>query len=43
VIATLRPELLSHERYPTHAVATASIGEYIDNLHNIERRRFHLG
>jgi putative transposase len=36
--ATLRAELLDHERYETRAAATASIGEYIDGFYNPQRR-----
>jgi transposase InsO family protein len=41
--ATLRAELVDHERYATHDAATLSIGEYIDNFYNIERRHSFLG
>ena len=37
-----RAELVDHERYPTRAAAVASIGEYIDEFHNLVRRRSHL-
>lgn len=36
-------ELINRERYPTRAAAIRSIGDYIDNLHNIQRRHSHLG
>ena len=39
--ATLRAELVDHERYPSHAAATRSIGDYIDNFYNVERRHSH--
>lgn len=41
--ATLRAELVDHEQYATHVLATASIGDYIDNFYNVERRHSHLG
>jgi len=41
--ATLRAELVDHERYPTHAAARASIGDYIDSFYNVDRRHSHLG
>jgi transposase InsO family protein len=41
--ATLRSELVDHERYATNDAATLSIGEYIDNFYNIERRHSFLG
>lgn len=40
--ATLRAELLDHERYETHAAAITSIGEYIDGFYNPQRRHSHL-
>lgn len=40
--ATLRAELVDHERYPTREAAMCSIGDYIDNFYNIERRHSHL-
>jgi putative transposase len=40
--ATLRAELVDHERYMTHEAATASIGDYIDNFYNVERRHSFL-
>jgi transposase InsO family protein len=39
--ATLKAELVEHERYPTHEVATRSIGDYIA-FYNIERRHSFL-
>ena len=41
--ATLRAELVDHERYPTRAAAMKSIGDYIDNFYNAERRHSYLG
>jgi putative transposase len=41
--ATLRAELIDHERYPTREAAMRSIGDYIDNFYNVERRHSHLG
>jgi putative transposase len=40
--ATLRAELVDHERYPTREAAMRSIGDYIDNFYNVERRYSHL-
>ena len=40
--ATLRAELVDHERYLTRAAATKSIGDYIDNFYNVERRHSFL-
>lgn len=40
--ATLRAELVDHVRYPTRAAAMKSIGDYIDNFYNVERRHSHL-
>lgn len=40
--ATLRAELVEHERYLTHEAAIVSIGDYIDNFYNIERRHSFL-
>ena len=40
---TLRAELVDHKTYATRASATASIGDYIDDFYNIERRHSHLG
>jgi putative transposase len=36
--ATLRAELVDHELYVTHQAATVSIGDYIENFYNVERR-----
>ena len=41
--ATLKGELVDHERYATRAAAVASIGDYIESFYNIERRHSHLG
>lgn len=41
--ATLRAELVDHERYATRSEAKLSIGDYIDNFYNVERRHSHLG
>ena len=41
--ATLKGELVDHERYATRTAAVASIGDYIESFYNIERRHSHLG
>jgi transposase InsO family protein len=41
--ASLRAELLDHERYETHAAAKASIADYIDRFYNPQRRHSHIG
>lgn len=41
--ATLRAELVDHERYATREAATKSIGDYIDNFYNVQRRHSYLG
>jgi putative transposase len=41
--ATLKGELVDHERYPTRAAATASIGDYIEGFYNPARRHSYLG
>jgi putative transposase len=41
--ASLKAELVDHENYASHAVALASIGDYIDNFYNPLRRHSHLG
>ena len=41
--ATLKAELVDHERYTTHDAATASIANYIDGFYNPTRRHSHLG
>jgi transposase InsO family protein len=41
--ATLKGELVDHERYPTRAAATASIGDYLEGFYNPARRHSHLG
>ena len=40
--ATLKLELVEHERYPTRAAAIASIGDYIENFYNLKRRHSRL-
>jgi putative transposase len=40
--ATLRAELVDHQSYATRAAAMRSIGDYIDNFYNVERRHSHL-
>jgi putative transposase len=41
--ATLKGELIDHEKYPTRAAALASIGDYIDNFYNPVRRHSSIG
>lgn len=41
--ATLRAELVDHEQYATHETASRSIGDYIENFYNLERRHSFLG
>jgi transposase InsO family protein len=41
--ATLKAELVEHERYPTLAAATASIGDYLEGFYNPARRHSYLG
>ncbi len=41
--ATLRAELVDHELYVDTVQAETSIGDYIENFYNIERRHSHLG
>jgi transposase InsO family protein len=41
--ATLKAEHVEHQRYPTRAAAIISIGDYIDNFYNPQRRHSHLG
>jgi transposase InsO family protein len=41
--ATLRAELVDHERYASHAAAISSIADYIDNFYNVVRRHSYLG
>jgi transposase InsO family protein len=36
--ATLRAEHTDHEQYRTHAAATASLADYIENFYNLTRR-----
>lgn len=40
---TLEAELVDHERYPTRATATASIGDYLESFYNPAWRRSRLG
>jgi putative transposase len=40
--ATLRAELVDHERYASRHAATTSIGDYIENFYNLERRHSYL-
>ncbi|MEZ4226690.1 MAG: IS3 family transposase [Polyangiaceae bacterium] len=40
--ATLRAELVDDEQYVDPAHAERSIGDYIDNFYNVERRHSHL-
>ena len=41
--ATLKGELVDHERYATRAAAIASIGDYIERFYNPQRRHSYLG
>jgi transposase InsO family protein len=41
--ATLRAELLDHQRYSTRAEATTSIGDYIEGFYNPQRRHSYIG
>lgn len=41
--ATLKAELVDHERYPTRVAATASIGDYLESFYNPARRHSYLG
>lgn len=41
--ATLRAELVDHSRYASRSEGNKSIGEYIDNFYNAERRHSYLG
>ena len=40
--ATLRAELVEHERYATRRAAEQSIGEFIERFYNVERLHSHL-
>ncbi|XXV26169.1 IS3 family transposase [Sorangium sp. So ce1389] len=40
--ATLKAELVEHERHPTRAAAITSIGDYIENFYNLKRRHSRL-
>jgi transposase InsO family protein len=41
--ASLRAELVDHERFATRRAAIDAIADYIDNFYNPERRHSHLG
>jgi transposase InsO family protein len=41
--ATIKGELIDHERYTTRALAIASIGDYIDCFYNTRRRHSSIG
>jgi transposase InsO family protein len=41
--ASLRAELVDHERFATRRAAVHAIADYIDNFYNAERRHSHLG
>jgi transposase InsO family protein len=41
--ATLKTELVDHERYPTQVAATVSIGDYVERFYNPARLHSHLG
>jgi transposase InsO family protein len=41
--ATIKAELVDHQRYAARSAAIASIGDYIDHFYNIARRHSHLG
>jgi transposase InsO family protein len=41
--ASLKAELVDHERYQSHSAAISSIGDYIDNFYNPLRRHSSLG
>ena len=41
--ATIKAELIDLARYATRAAAVASIGEYIDDFYNPQRRHSFLG
>ncbi len=41
--ASLRAELVDYEHYATHYEARLSIGEYIDEFYNAQRRHSHVG
>ena len=40
--ASLRAELVDHAHYAARYEAKLSIGDYIDNFYNVERRHSHL-
>lgn len=41
--ATLRAELVGHATYASRFEANISIGDYIDDFYNVERRHAYLG
>jgi putative transposase len=41
--ASLRAELVDHERFATRRAAISPIADYINNFYNAERRHSHLG
>lgn len=41
--ASLRAELVDHERFTTRRAAISAIADYINNFYNAERRHSHLG
>ncbi len=41
--ATLKAEHVDHLDFATHAIGTASIGDYIDSFYNTARRHSYLG
>jgi transposase InsO family protein len=41
--ASLKAELVDHERYPSYSAAISSIGEYIDNFYDPLHRHSSLG
>ena len=42
-MATIKAELIQSTPYDTRGGATESIGEYIDDFYNPQRRHSHLG
>jgi putative transposase len=40
---TLKGELVDHEEYASRAAATASVGDYMENFYNVERRHTTIG
>jgi transposase InsO family protein len=41
--ATLKAEHVDHEDFATRAIATPSIGDYVERFYNTARRHSHLG